>query len=90
MTDYLEAEISAAEAIDAEICQGTAYFRGEKGDPGEKGEKGEQGEPGYTPVKGVDYFTSEDIDALEVDLKSYVNDCIGALNTTLENRLDGD
>ena len=26
-----------------------------------KGEQGEQGEPGYTPQKGVDYFTQEDI-----------------------------
>ena len=27
---------------------------------GEKGEKGEKGADGYTPVKGVDYFTDAD------------------------------
>lgn len=32
-------------------------FIGEKGD---KGDRGEQGEPGYTPQKGVDYWTGED------------------------------
>ena len=55
--------------------QGEPGEKGEKGDPGEKGEPGEtgpQGEPGvpgkdgvdgkdgYTPVKGIDYFTEED------------------------------
>ena len=43
--------------------------RGPKGDQGERGERGvrgiqglqgPKGEPGYTPVKGVDYFTEED------------------------------
>lgn len=28
---------------------------------GPQGDKGEQGEPGYTPIKGTDYFTTEDI-----------------------------
>ena len=37
--------------------------RGEKGEPGERGaqgEKGDTGEAGYTPVKGVDYWTDSD------------------------------
>lgn len=34
-----------------------ASLKGEKGD---KGERGERGEPGYTPQRGVDYWTSED------------------------------
>lgn len=29
---------------------------------GPKGEQGEAGQDGYTPVKGVDYFTQEEID----------------------------
>lgn len=40
---------------------------GPKGDPGPAGPAGvagPQGEPGYTPVKGVDYFTEEDILAM--------------------------
>ena len=27
---------------------------------GEKGDKGDKGEPGYTPVKGVDYYTAQE------------------------------
>ena len=48
---------------------GSQGAKGEKGDkgeqgiqgiPGEKGEKGDTGLAGYTPVKGVDYFTEDD------------------------------
>ena len=38
----------------------------------EKGEKGDTGDNGYTPVKGVDYYTSEDKEELELTLKSDV------------------
>lgn len=50
--------------------QGEKGERGEQGLPGEKGEQGEQGEKGddgYTPVKGVDYFTEEDLAGLTFD-----------------------
>lgn len=46
------------EQIDAKQMQG------ERGDVGQKGEKGDQGEPGRdgkTPLRGIDYFTKEDI-----------------------------
>ena len=33
---------------------------GEKGEKGEPGEKGDKGDPGYTPVKGIDYYTETD------------------------------
>ena len=33
---------------------------GEKGEKGEPGEKGDKGDPGYTPVKGIDYYTGTD------------------------------
>lgn len=36
---------------------------------GDKGDRGPQGEPGYTPVKGVDYFTPEDIASLGLEEK---------------------
>jgi hypothetical protein len=29
-----------------------------------KGDKGETGEPGYTPIKGKDYFTSQEVDTI--------------------------
>lgn len=40
--------------------QGEPGEPGEKGDPGEQGPPGEKGEDGYTPVKGVDYWTESD------------------------------
>lgn len=36
--------------------------RGPKGDKGDAGEKGDRGDDGKTPVKGVDYFTPDDIE----------------------------
>lgn len=34
---------------------------GERGPQGPRGEQGPQGEDGYTPQKGIDYFTEEDL-----------------------------
>lgn len=48
--------------------QGIQGVKGDKGDPGETGPEGPQGpagadgDPGYTPQKGTDYFTPEEID----------------------------
>ena len=38
--------------------------RGEKGDKGEAGEPGKDGQDGHTPVKGVDYFTEDEVDSV--------------------------
>lgn len=44
-----------------------------------QGVKGDPGNPGYTPVKGTDYWTSEDIS----EIQSYIDNQIGgALNGT--------
>ena len=43
---------------------------------GKSGEDGVDGQNGYTPVKGVDYFTEEDIISLNIVLKEYVDDAI--------------
>lgn len=41
--------------------------------------KGEKGDPGHTPIKGTDYWTSEDIS----EIQSYIDNQIGgALNGT--------
>ena len=46
--------------------QGVQGIQGERGEQGQKGDKGDKGDPGtngkdgYTPVKGVDYFTDAD------------------------------
>lgn len=49
--------------------------KGDKGNPGQKGEKGDQGNPGYTPVKGTDYWTDEDIS----EIQSYIDTQIGGV-----------
>ena len=58
-------------------AQGPQGLKGDKGDPGEQGTqgiqgiqglKGDKGEDGYTPQKGVDYFTDEDIASLNIPL----------------------
>lgn len=50
-------------AIDTALTQAkeSGEFKGEPGEKGDKGDPGENGTDGYTPVKGVDYFTAEDI-----------------------------
>lgn len=37
------------------------------------GAKGDKGDAGYTPVKGIDYWTSTDITDIENDLKAWTN-----------------
>ena len=44
--------------------------KGDKGDKGDTGEQGPQGEPGYTPVKGTDYYTESDKEAILNDIKA--------------------
>ena len=45
-------------------AQGPMGPQGIQGPAGVAGPKGEPGEPGYTPIKGVDYFTEEEIGRL--------------------------
>lgn len=44
--------------------KGEQGVRGERGLQGEKGEQGVKGSDGYTPVKGVDYFTDNDVKSI--------------------------
>lgn len=63
-------------ALDFEMSDGTIHSveftvpQGEKGDKGDKGDtgangkdgaNGTNGKDGYTPIKGTDYFTPDDI-----------------------------
>ena len=50
--------------------QGIQGPQGETGPKGETGPQGIQGEPGHTPIKGVDYFTQEDINSLNIPTKT--------------------
>lgn len=56
--------------------------KGEKGDPGQDGKTGLQGESGYTPVKGVDYYTEED----KMEIKNY---CKSYIDENYLNKLEG-
>ena len=51
--------------------------KGDKGDTGDQGPKGETGEPGYSPVKGTDYWTDEDI----AEIQEYVDGEIAKIPT---------
>jgi hypothetical protein len=45
-------------------------FNGQPGEPGKDGEQGPKGNDGYTPVRGKDYWTPDDIS----EIKSYVDE----------------
>lgn len=70
-----------------------ALLKGEKGDPGEKGDKGDKGdtgatgENGYTPVKGVDYFTDAELQEYMMLVMSQVDTRI---DEYLREALEGD
>ena len=49
---------------------------------GDKGDKGDKGENGYTPVKGVDYFT-------DADKQELIQDILSALPNTKEVNTNG-
>ena len=73
--------------------------KGDKGDPGEQGlqgeqgpmgpegpagPKGDQGEAGYTPIKGVDYFTDSEVESIREGLatEKYVDDAIAGIEVS--------
>lgn len=69
-------------------------FIGEKGDKGDigeqgiqgiQGEKGDKGEAGYTPQKGVDYFTSEEQAAFTAAANAYTDEKVGDIETALDS-----
>ena len=53
--------------------QGIQGIQGPKGDTGEQGPQGEQGPKGDTPIKGVDYFTSQDISEFSQNFENVSN-----------------
>lgn len=48
--------------------KGDRGLQGEKGDKGDKGEVGAKGDKGDKPIRGEDYWTEEDIEAISADL----------------------
>ena len=72
--------------------KGNTGEKGDKGEQGIQGKQGEQGLPGkdgtngqdgYTPIRGVDYWTSTDVNTIENHCDSYVDSKIGYINQTL-------
>lgn len=69
--------------------QGPQGIQGEKGDIGEpgpqgvQGPQGIQGETGYTPIRGTDYWTDEDI----ANMNSYIDTQI---NIKITNAIGGE
>lgn len=57
-----------------------------KGEKGEKGEPGEKGNPGKTPVKGVDYWTAEDKEAIinETINSNEIQEVIESVGTAID------
>ena len=52
--------------------QGLQGEKGEKGSIGPQGPQGEPGEDGKTPIKGIDYWTTEDKQEIKKELKEEV------------------
>ena len=57
-----------------EIVDENGYFVSNSGTiwDGEKGDKGDKGDSGYTPQRGIDYWTPSDI----AEIKTYVDEAI--------------
>lgn len=55
--------------------KGDAGEPGPKGDAGEQGPQGEQGPAGYTPQRGTDYWTTEDV----AEIQAYIQEQLGVI-----------
>ena len=67
--------------------QGPQGLQGPAGPQGIKGDKGDTGDAGYTPQKGIDYFTQEDIASLNIPSKT--SDLANDSNYTTKTYVDG-
>lgn len=70
LSAYEIAVINGFSGSESEWLKSLVGPKGDKGDTGEQGPQGEKGEDGYTPVKGTDYWTSEDEASMISDLIS--------------------
>ena len=61
--------------------------QGVQGIQGETGPQGPQGAPGYTPQKGVDYWTTEEVDAVTADAVGKAEEAASTVVSDLQQQL---
>lgn len=61
--------------------------QGAHGIQGETGLTGPKGDPGYTPQKGVDYWTTEEVDAVTADAVGKAEEAANAVVSDLQQQL---
>lgn len=88
--DGLHPNDKGDELIADMICSAIEYRAysnsgGNSGNKGADGTDGKDGADGYTPVRGTDYWTDDDVNAMH----DYIDQQIGTVNTVLESRLSG-
>ncbi len=72
----LSAAGAAAETANAVKAAAEAGdFNGKDGKDGRNGDKGDKGDAGYTPVRGSDYWTEDDVAAIH----SYIDNKLGVI-----------
>ena len=57
------------ETVNGELGLGVDYYKGE---PGAQGIPGKDGKDGKTPIKGVDYYTDEEIASIKDEIAQKV------------------
>ena len=77
--DFTPEQLAALKGEKGE--KGEAGDKGEKGEQGIQGERGENGADGYTPVKGVDYWTEADKEEIIEQVQAGT---IGGIETALD------
>lgn len=68
-------------------AQGIQGETGPVGPQGPKGETGPKGDPGYTPQKGVDYWTTEEVDAVTADAVGKAEEAASTVVSDLQQDL---
>lgn len=64
---------------------GTTTAELRNGTDGTNGTNGQDGQDGYTPVRGTDYWTSEDIAQIEGHCDDYIDDIVADLEERVED-----
>lgn len=87
INDYVMIASSVFEEDNAKLyvkrSEGWVFITDFSGSQGIQGPKGENGQDGYTPLRGTDYWTEEDISEIKSYCDDYINEQLGTINTEL-------